>query len=62
MECLTSKINELKRNSRNKYIRKIYSCTHGFQKVKGHRTNFVMEEKADVFVDSHSRNQMSVKY
>jgi hypothetical protein len=54
---LTGKINELTRNFRNKYVRR--KC--GFQKVKEHRTNFVMEEKVDVFFDYHSR-QISVKY
>ena len=52
MECLTCKINELKRNSRNKYITNMYSCTHGFRNVKEYRTNFVTEEKADMLVES----------
>lgn len=62
MEYLTRKINEFKRNNRNKYVRNMYSCTHGFQKVKEHRTNFVMEENADVLVDSYRRHPVSVKY
>jgi hypothetical protein len=62
MEYLTCKINEFKRNNRNKYIRNMYICTHGFQKVKEHRTNFVTEENADVLVDSHRRHPVSVKY
>lgn len=58
----TCKINEFKRISRNEYIRNMYSCTHGFQKVKEHRTNFVTEEKAAVLDDSHSRHPISVKH
>jgi hypothetical protein len=62
MECLTYKVKEFKGNRRNKYVINIYSCTHGFQKVKEHRTNFVMAGKADVHVDSHSRHHIFVKY
>jgi hypothetical protein len=62
MECLSCKINQLKRNSTKKYIKNMYSYIHEFQKVRDHRTNWVTEQKAEVLVDSHSRKTISVKY
>jgi hypothetical protein len=53
-EYMKAKIEELKTNSKIKYIRDMYRGTNDFKKGYQPRTNIVMDEKGNLVADSHS--------
>jgi hypothetical protein len=53
MEYLKDKINELESNSKNKNIRVLYRGINEFKKFYQPRTNFVKDERGNLFADPH---------
>jgi hypothetical protein len=54
MRFLKEKINELRTNSKNKNIRKLYRRINTFKRGYRPRNNLVKDENGDLLADSHT--------